>query len=77
MFFTAITKDASTYGVGDKLGADRYRTKDGVNLFFYDEASIKEEFAEFGLIEAIKIDETGNGKPATKFWKIICKKIVT
>ncbi len=52
MLFTAITKDASTYGVGEKLGTDRYRTKDGVNLYFYDQDSIKGEFAEFGLIEA-------------------------
>ena len=29
MFFTAVTKHESTYGVGEKLGTDRYRTKDG------------------------------------------------
>lgn len=74
MFFTAITKDASTYGVGEKLGTDRYRTKDGVNLYFYDKDSIKEEFGGFGLFEATKIDEAGNGKPATRFWKVVCKK---
>ena len=74
MFFTAITKQASTYGVGEKLGTDRYRTKDGVNLYFYDKASIKEEFGGFGLIETTKIDEGGNGKPATRFWKVVCKK---
>ncbi|MBZ0294450.1 MAG: class I SAM-dependent methyltransferase [Anaerolineae bacterium] len=76
MFFTAITKDASTYGVGEKLGTDRYRTKDGVDLYFYDEDSIKEEFGRFGLIEATKIEEGGNGKSVTRFWKVVCKKIV-
>jgi SAM-dependent methyltransferase len=30
MVFTAITKDASTYGMGEKLGRDRFRTRDGV-----------------------------------------------
>ncbi len=74
MFFTAITKQSSTYGVGEKLSTDRYRTKDGVNLYFYDKDSIKEEFGEFGLIEATQSDETNNGKSATKFWKIVCKK---
>jgi len=74
MVFTAITKDASTYGVGEKLGTDRYKTKDGVNLYFYDQDSIKEEFGEVGLIEATKIDEGGNGKPTTKFWKIVCQR---
>lgn len=74
MFFTAITKHASTYGVGEKLGTDRYRTKDGVNLYFYNKDSIKEDFGGFGLIEATITDETGNGKPTTRFWKVVCKK---
>jgi SAM-dependent methyltransferase len=71
MVFTAITKHASTYGVGEKLGKDLFKTKDGVELFFYDEESIKEEFGRFGLIEATIIEEA----PATKFWKIVCRKV--
>jgi len=74
MVFTTITKDASTYGVGEKLGTDRYRTQHGVDLYFYDADSIKAEFGEVGLIEATKIDEGGNGKPTTKFWKIVCQR---
>lgn len=74
MLFTAITKEAGTYGVGEKLGTDWYRTNHGVNLFFYDQDSIQEEFGALGLIEATKIEEGGNGKPATKFWKIVCEK---
>jgi SAM-dependent methyltransferase len=74
MLFTAITKDAGIYGVGEKVGMDRYRTNHGVNLFFYDQRSIKKEFGAFGLIEAIKIEEGGNGKQATLFWKIVCEK---
>ena len=70
MVFTAITKHASTYGVGEKLGKDLFKTKDGVELFFYDEESIKEEFGRFGLVEATVVEE----KPATKFWKIVCRK---
>ena len=75
MFFTAITKQSSTYGVGEKLSTDRYKTKDGVNLYFYDKDSIKEEFGEFGLIEATEIDEAGNSKSAIRFWKVVCKKM--
>lgn len=70
MVFTAITKHASTYGVGEKLGKDLFKTKDGVELFFYDEESIKEEFGRFGLIEATIVVEA----PETKFWKIVCRK---
>lgn len=74
MVFTTITKHASTYGVGEKLGKDLFKTKDGVELFFYDEESIKEEFGRFGLVEATIVEESSNGKPATKFWKIVCRK---
>lgn len=74
MIFTTITKDAGTYGTGEKLGTDRYRTKDGVNLYFYDHDSIEKEFGEFGLIGATKVDDRPIGKPATKFWKIACLK---
>lgn len=74
MCITAITKAASTYGVGEELSTDRYRTKHGVNLYFYDEESIELEFKDFGLIEAIKINEGDEGKPITEFWKIVCKR---
>ena len=70
MIFTAITKDAPTYGAGECIATDTFKTKDGVNLFFYDEQSIKAEFENIGLIEASIIEE----QPATKFWKIICRK---
>ena len=74
MCFTAITKDASTYGAGEKLGRDRFRSKDGVDLYFYDIDSIHDEFKYFGLIEAEIIEETGNAKPATKFWNVVCTR---
>lgn len=70
MVFTAITKHASTYDSGEKLGKDLFRTRDGVELFFYDEESIKEEFGPFGLVEATVVEEL----PATKFWKVVCQK---
>ncbi|HUN07512.1 MAG TPA: class I SAM-dependent methyltransferase [Aggregatilineales bacterium] len=74
MVFTAITKDASTYGVGEELSTDRYRTKDGVNLYFYDQDSIIDEFGGVGLIEVTKNDEAGHGRPAAWFWKVVCQK---
>jgi SAM-dependent methyltransferase len=76
MVFTVITKNAGTYGIGTRLGKDRFRTKDGVDLFFYDESSIGEEFGEFGLKELVKYDEPVNANPGltTEFWKISCQK---
>ncbi len=74
MVFTTITKHASMYGAGEKLGRNLFKTKDGVEVFFYDQASIQEEFGRFGLVEATVVEESVHGKPATKFWKIICRK---
>lgn len=76
MVFTAITKNASTYGIGQMISKDRYRTKDGVDLFFYDEATIQEELSKNGLIGYERINEPVNENSSifTEFWKITCKK---
>ncbi|MFT3739177.1 MAG: class I SAM-dependent methyltransferase [Breznakibacter sp.] len=77
MFFVAISKIDARYGEGKETSKDTFETKHGVNLFFYDYASVTIEFGKFGLVEAIEIQEpaknTGN-KPPQIFWQIICKK---
>ncbi|WP_038006596.1 class I SAM-dependent methyltransferase [Terrimonas ferruginea] len=57
MVFTAITKEAATYGQGKLIGKDRYEQFGGVRVFFYDDESIQDEFKEAGLIEVSKITE--------------------
>lgn len=57
MVFSAITKDAHTYGQGKRLGKDRFEVYDGVNLFFYDKESIEAEFRVAGLFEITEVDE--------------------
>jgi SAM-dependent methyltransferase len=57
MVFTAITKEAATYGQEKLIGKDRYEQFGGVRVFFYDDESIQEEFKEAGLIEVNKITE--------------------
>src|SRR5690606_2704057 len=42
MFFTAITKDAQTYGQGTPISKDRFEMFGGVKIFFYDKQSIEE-----------------------------------
>ena len=74
LVFTAITKTAPTYGVGHRLGPDRFRTKDGVDLFFYDQDSIQAEFGPWGLVEAQTTVDAPTGKPSTEFWTIICRR---
>ncbi|MBN9295521.1 MAG: class I SAM-dependent methyltransferase [Filimonas sp.] len=57
MIFTAITKQAHTYGQGTLISKDRYEMFGGVNMFFYDEASIQEEFGGHGLVEISEVQE--------------------
>lgn len=68
MVFTAITKEAPTYGKGKFVSKDRYEIFDGVKMFFYDRESINEEFNNFGLFEIIEVTESH------PFFLIKCRK---
>ena len=61
MIFSVISKRAPMYGQGEKLGEDWYRMPYGVNLFFYDEASLERELGPYGLHELSEIDEPTGG----------------
>lgn len=68
MVFTAISKEAATYGKGKFVSKDRYEIFDGVKMFFYDRESIHAEFEQAGLFEITEIDES------YPFFLIKCKK---
>jgi SAM-dependent methyltransferase len=68
MVFTAISKDASTYGKGRFVSKDRYEIFEGVEMFFYDRESITAEFKGVGLFDVMEISEN------YPFYLIKCKK---
>lgn len=68
MVFTAISKEAHTYGKGKFISNDRYEIFEGVKMFFYDKESIHKEFNNAGLFEVIEINEN------YPFFLISCKK---
>ncbi len=77
MVFVAISKNDARYGVGEELSKNRFRTKHGVQLFFYDADAVEEEFGKYGLVESKEVDEPtrNNGNSSTqKFWLITCRK---
>lgn len=77
MVFVAISKNTNTYGEGIELSKDRFETKHGVKLFYYDSESVDKEFGNYGLIEAKEIDEPAKNmenKPTQRFWQITCRK---
>lgn len=71
MVFTAISKEAATYGQGKFVSEDRYEIFDGVNMFFYDRESITSEFGQAGLSEITAINES------QPFFLIKCRKETT
>ncbi|QHT71859.1 class I SAM-dependent methyltransferase [Rhodocytophaga rosea] len=68
MVFTAISKEAHTYGKGKFVSQDRYEVFDGVSLFFYERESIHAEFDQAGLFEITEINEN------YPFFLIKCRK---
>jgi SAM-dependent methyltransferase len=69
MVFTVITKEAPTYRKGDLIGKDRYEMfGGGVKMFFYDRASVQEEFGAAGLVGIEEIEEN------YPFFLITCRK---
>jgi hypothetical protein len=71
------TTQMSMYGSGKYLSKDRYRISKGLNVFFYDDASVSKEFSEFGLmtqynvLEPVKFNSGYDPMPL-KF--VLCKK---
>jgi SAM-dependent methyltransferase len=77
MVFVAISKMDTRYGEGKEVSKDTFETKHGVTLFFYDSDSVKEEFGNYGLVEAKEINEpvkNMENKRSQKFWQIICRR---
>jgi SAM-dependent methyltransferase len=68
MIFTAISKEAATYGTGKLIGKDRYEQFGGVTMFFYDRQSIDNEFGVAGLVAVQEITEN------YPFYFIRCKR---
>lgn len=65
------------YGDEKEVSKDRFETKHGVELFFYDSDAVENEFGRYGLIEAKEIDEPAKNignRSSQKFWLITCRK---
>jgi SAM-dependent methyltransferase len=77
MVFVSISKRDFRFGQGKEISKDTFKTWAGLNLFFYDQNSIKLEFGNHGLINAEVMNEPLKDlgdKPSQRFWYIICQK---
>ncbi len=68
MVFTVISKEAPTYRKGKFISKDRYEIFEGVQMYFYNIASINDEFSKAGLFEITEVSEN------FPFYLIKCKK---
>lgn len=68
MVFTALSKEAHTYGQGKFVSKDRYELFGGVNMFFYDIDSVHAEFDNAGLFEITEVEEN------YPFFLVTCQK---
>ncbi|WP_076417578.1 class I SAM-dependent methyltransferase [Colwellia sp. UCD-KL20] len=69
MIFVTLSKNTPSYGEGLKVSEDRFKTKHGVHLFYYDATSIESEFKNYGLVNNIEVEDSSQ-----KFCFITCKK---
>jgi len=76
MIFTAISTKSPTYGKGTPIGPQRYEQFGGVQIFFYDEASMLHEFNNYGLVEIREIAEPSGKDHSTDmpFLAAVCRK---
>jgi SAM-dependent methyltransferase len=78
MVFITVSKGyTKLYESGKLISKDRFRVQNGLDVFFYDSASIEREFRNFGLIEYREIEEQVKHMPTEepmKFWMVVCRK---
>jgi SAM-dependent methyltransferase len=70
MIFVAVSTKAPNFRKGIQIGKNRFEQHGGAQIYFYDEESIREEFAEYGLQEIQEVHEN-----QMSFLMAICKKV--
>jgi SAM-dependent methyltransferase len=78
MIFVVTSKELAYYGTGKYLSKDRFQISNGLQVFFYDQDSIRKEFSPYGLVEFYPIREPvkfmENEEPI-KMLFVICRKM--
>lgn len=77
VFLAVSTGYTKLYENGNPISKNRFRTNNGLNVFFYDAESVETEFGPFGLTDYHEIEEPvkhhENEEPM-KFWRVVCRK---
>jgi SAM-dependent methyltransferase len=73
MVFVALSTNDKRFGEGMELEKNTFQSAHGLNLYFYDEASIEKEFGKYNIIDLKEINEPFQN-PNEKHWMVVCKK---
>lgn len=73
MIFVALSINDKRFGLGEELERNTFHSPQGLNLYFYDEGSIKEEFGHYKILDAKEINEPEEN-PNERQWMIVCEK---
>ncbi len=73
MVFTAISINDKRYGEGKEVGEHTYKSSNGLTLYFYNEQSIKKDFASYNIIDLSQIKEPKQN-PDEIHWMVVCRK---
>ncbi|WP_375238647.1 class I SAM-dependent methyltransferase [Aurantibacter sp.] len=73
MVFVALSANDKRFGIGKKVRQNTFHSYQGLNLYFYNEKSIKQEFGNYNIIELKEINEPEEN-PNEIHWMIVCKK---
>ncbi|MGB1219408.1 MAG: class I SAM-dependent methyltransferase [Flavobacteriales bacterium] len=74
MIFVALSSNDKRFGQGKEVNQNTFQSPNGLNLFFYDEETVKEEFEDYNIIQLKEIDEP-EAHPNERHWMIVCEKI--
>ena len=77
MIFVTVSKKDLFFKIGKPIGKDLLKIRDGINMYFYDADSIKEDFGKYGLEEFKEIEDPNKATPnkrSIEFTMIKCRK---
>lgn len=73
MVFVALSTNDRRFSEGNEVSKNTFHSPHGLDLYFYEEAAVKEEFGDYNIIELKEINEPEEN-PNERHWMIVCKK---
>ena len=73
MIFVGLTINDERFGVGKEVKKNTFQSPNGLRLYFYDEASVYEEFGNYNITDVKEINEP-EVNPTERHWMIVCEK---